>query len=390
MDTQTAGIITMLANALTEKNRPLPEDFDWETLAGELPKYKNLRGLLIRGAALAGVPRSHPVVKEMMIGFLEDIRRSKNQMQQLQAVYSAFDANGIDYMPVKGAVLKKLYPQPELRMMEDADVLIRVEQMPAIEPIMLGMEMEQRRGDENEYTWNHPKLLLELHKALLPSGFGELSEYLKNGWECAVKEPEGSAYKMREEDHFVFLVIHFAKHYMRGSISPKDICDFWVFRNAYPGLDETYIEAEMKKLKLTDFYQNIRSVLDCWFCGAAPTAAAEAMTEAVFRHGVADERTTFWGYSILSRQNGPGGLGSSKLRFLLSRIFPSLSFMQARYPVLMKKPWLFPVYWFVRWFQLIFQKNGLGWGSEVLLKEDAFRQYAQQLQAVGLGNRIHE
>lgn len=39
----------------------------------------------------------------------------------------AFDAGGIDYMPLKGSILKDLYPRHEMRMMGDADILIRME-----------------------------------------------------------------------------------------------------------------------------------------------------------------------------------------------------------------------------------------------------------------------
>ncbi len=390
MDTQTLGIITLLSNALTENGRALPADFDWEALSSDLPQYKNLRGLLIRGATLAGVPRSHPVVKEMMIGFLEDIRRSRNQMQQLQAVYDAFDAQGVDYMPVKGAVLKKLYPQPEMRMMEDADILIRTEQIPIIGEIMRGMGMEERRGDKNEYVWNHPKLLLELHKSLVSSDFGEFSEYLKNSWDHAEKEPTGNAYRMHREKHFVFLVIHFAKHYMRGNISPKDICDFWVFRNAYPDLEEAYIEAEVQKLGLTEFYHNILEILNNWFCGGAATPAVQIMTKDIFQHGVADDETVRWGHAILSRQDTPGALGKSKFRFVMTRIFPPLATMQYRYPILLRKAWLTPVFWFVRWFELIFLQKRLDQAAHVLLKDDALQDYADHLHAVGLGRTLQK
>ena len=41
------------------------------------------------------------------------------------ALITPLDENGIDYMPLKGACLKLIYPQPELRLMGDADILIK-------------------------------------------------------------------------------------------------------------------------------------------------------------------------------------------------------------------------------------------------------------------------
>ena len=384
MDAQTTGLITLLRNALTESSDILPEGFDWDAFSNELDQYKNLRGLLIRGATLAGIPRSHPVIKQLMIGFLEDIRRSRNQMQQLQAVYAAFDAQGVDYMPVKGAVIKTMYPQPEMRMMEDADILIRTEQLPAIRNIMLSMGMEERPGADNEYTWNHPKLLLELHKSLMADELGEYSRYLKSGWSSAIKEAEGNAYRMKEEDHFIFLVIHFAKHYMRGNISPKDICDLWVFRGAYPRMDEAYIEAELKKVRLADFYHNILAVLDSWFCRAEAVPAVDLMTEAVFQHGLADYKTCQWNHDLLSHRSETDSMILSKLRFAVEKLFPPLTAMRFSYPILMKWPWLMPVFWLVRWFQFLFKKRGTDRAVDVLLHEDTLHDYAEHLHAVGL------
>lgn len=390
MDVQKTGIITMLCNALTESSHPLPADFDWEALGSDPSRYKNLRGLLIRGANLAGIPRSHPVIRELMIGFLEDIRRSRNQMQQLQAVYDAFDAQGVDYMPVKGAVLKTLYPQPELRMMEDADILIRTQQLPAIRQIMLAMGMEERSGDTNESIWNHPKLLLELHKTLISSRFGDFLDYLHNSWDFAEKEPQGNAYRFREENHFIFLVIHFAKHYMHGSAAPKDICDLWVFRKAYAKMDEDYILSELQKVDLAEFYKNILAVLNAWFRGGDFTEQAELITDDVFGHGAADQTAAQWSHMILSRQDSPQSLGKTKCMFLLQKIFPPRHILQARYPILMKKPLLTPLYRIRRWFEILFLQKRLGRAVDVLVKGDALQDYTDHLTRVGLGKTLQK
>lgn len=384
MDVQKKGIITMLCNALTESCHPISEDFDWNALNSDPTQYKNLRGLLIRGATLAGIPRNHPVLREMLFGFMEDIRRSRNQMQQLQEVYKAFDLHGVDYMPVKGAVLKNLYPQPELRMMEDADILIREEQLPTIRQIMINMGMEERAGDINESIWNHPKLLLELHKTLISSQFSEFLDYLRNSWDFAEKEPNGSAYRFREEAHFIFLIIHFAKHYMHGNISPKDVCDLWVFRNAYPDLDESYIETILKKINILDFYKNILSVLDSWFKGAEFSFEAELITEVVFQHGITDDDVSHWSYSIISRQDSVNSLKKAKFMLVIQKICPPLYIMQVHYPILLKKPSLVPFYHVRRWFSVVFLQKRLRTAVDVLIKEDALKEYREHLNKVGL------
>ena len=46
-------------------------------------------------------------------------------------------------MPLKGCNMKALYPSPELRVMGDADILIRVEQYDRIRPIIQSLGFEE-------------------------------------------------------------------------------------------------------------------------------------------------------------------------------------------------------------------------------------------------------
>ena len=389
MDSQLSGIVTLIRSALKDETHTLPEDFDWENAVSVMYTH-HLVGIAVRGAARCGVPRSHPAVRQLTALFCKDVQASRRQTQMLQMVYAMFQDSGIQYMPVKGAVLKPMYPQSELRAMGDADVLILEEQYPKIRSLMLSLGLREEVESDHEYVWHGGGFKLELHKRLIPSYNKDYYAYYGDGWRLARKDGQSSAHYLSPEDHFIYLLVHFAKHYRDGSISAKNICDFWVCRNVGPGLDEEYIRAELKKLKLLDFYGNVLDLLNTWFEGAAPTQAVEILTRTAFQGGIYSFEESQITASVLKLTKETESLSDSKQKLLLRKLFPPVGVLSQRFPVLKKYPVLLPFIWVVRWFDaLVIRpgqiKRGLSESRE-LMKTDADRvsRYENQLRAVGL------
>ena len=166
METQHLGIITLLRSALNKEKLSLPNDFNLEDSFG-LINYHQLTGLALQGATLCGIPRNNPVFVRMTLSFCKSLQESKNQMVKLHQIYSLFDRENIDYLPIKGAVIKSLFQKPEYRLMGDADILIHPEEYPRIREIMIEAGMENIKETDYELVWYSPALTVELHKRLI-------------------------------------------------------------------------------------------------------------------------------------------------------------------------------------------------------------------------------
>ena len=389
LDNQLLGIVTLLRSALKDEILKLPEDFDWDSGAKTLYEH-HLVTLAVRGASRCGVPRTHPSVRNLMALFCENVATSRLQMQQLDAVYELFQEHGIEYMPVKGAVLKPLYPQAELRVMGDADILIRQEQYPKIRELLLSLGMRQDIESDHEYIWCSNNLKLELHKRLIPSYNKDYYAYYGTGWKLARRSGNSSAYSLSPEDHFIYLLVHFAKHYRDGSISAKNICDFWVYRKAFPDMDENYICTELEKLKLLAFYRHILELLDTWFEGAPATKAVEILTETAFRGGIETQLEANQIVSVIKLRKEAVSLSGSKYRVFWRKVFPPVSAIAHRYPVLLKAPALLPVIWVVRAFEILFlhadrRRNGMEMSRKLMdIDTGEITAYEEKLRSVGL------
>ena len=109
MNTTQQGIIRLLKSAVTGQSCSLPEGFELEA-ACEIIKKQGLITLAYEGAALCGISRQDPVMRNLFQQYYTCLLRSERQMAQVNRIFQAFENAGIDYLPFKGCVMKSLYP----------------------------------------------------------------------------------------------------------------------------------------------------------------------------------------------------------------------------------------------------------------------------------------
>ena len=246
MNSIQLGVLTLLKSAITGDCYPLPEGFDMEQALPVL-KHHGIQTMGYLGAIHCGISKAEPVMQRLFTYYCRSTVFSQRQLNKLQEIVVAFDENSIDYMPLKGAIMKHLYPSNELRPMADADVLIRVEQYDRIIPVMQELGFSFDKESDHELHWECPELHVELHKRLVPSNNGDLCSYYLSPWRFAILK-SGHCYQMSAEDQFVFLFVHFVKHFRGGGIGCRHVVDLWVFRKKHPEMDQSYIHQELNKI----------------------------------------------------------------------------------------------------------------------------------------------
>lgn len=346
MNILQSGIIKLLKCAVTEEQGSLPETFNLES-AMELIQRHHVKPLAFEGALLCGIPRQNPAMQSLFRAYCRVVQTSERQKQALQKVFAAFRENGIDYMPLKGTNLKALYPKPELRVMGDADVLIRMEQYERIVPIMNSLGFTLQNTSNHDFAWKSDALYLELHHRLIPSYDKDFFDYYGDGWQLA-RATTKNCFAMTPEDTFLYLFTHFAKHFREGGIGCRHVLDLWVYIRSYPELDMSYIEGELEKLRLLEFYRNIRQMISVWFDDGPVDEKTDFLTDFIFASGSWGEMESKAISLGLRNSRQSETAWGSRLRYLWDRLFPPLSELQNRYAVLKKAPCLLPAVWLSR------------------------------------------
>ena len=381
METIHSGLIALLKSALTRQPQSLPEGFELEA-ALPLIRRHHMIPLAFEGALRCGIPRSHPVMQTLFRSYCRAIQVSEGQLGELGRIYDAFRQAEIDYLPLKGCNMKHRYPRPELRMMGDADILIRVEQYHRIIPVMEGLGFVFKQETDHELVWQSPALYVELHKHLMPTPNVDFHGFFGDGWQLA-RRGEGSRHDMTPEDEFVFVFSHFAKHYRDGGIGCRHVADLWVFRSFFPDLDWGAVEGTLEKLRLLEFYGNIRRLLAVWFEDAPADEKTDFLTAFILgsgSFGSGESRVTSRAVRD-TRHTLPGITG--RMVYLWQTAFPPVMTLRGKYRVLNRAPWLLPVVWLVRpFYKVLFEwrtlerqrrnLNAVSW-ENIRTRRDALR-----------------
>lgn len=348
-------VIALVKSAITGQKEPLSKSFDINEIL-KIAKIHQIYGLIYYGALNCGVNSDDPAMLEMFMQVCKSIAISEKQMYEINRVCSTFKQESIDFMTLKGTVLKSMYPKSEMRIMGDADILIKTEQYDKIMPIMTDLGFIDKTESDHELIWTKPELFLELHKRLIPSYNKDYYSYFGDGWQLA-KIQDGSCFSMTDEDQMIYLFTHFSKHYRDGGIGIRHMVDLYVYRNAKTNLDEKYMETAFKKLCLYDFYINVIKTLDVWFADGEHNEKSDLITDVIFNSGVYGTHEKNVLATTLKASGDSKSIKNAKFKRIIQMTFPELKFMKLHYGFLGKYPFLLPITWIMRIFTVVFFKR---------------------------------
>lgn len=351
MDLFQKEFINIIQSAFSFPKDSISPEFDWDK-AIDTAKKHNIVAAFYYGALNCGADKTSQHMTRLFSLTCRSLMISEPQMYETERITAEFEKENIEYMPLKGMVLKTLYPKPEMRTMGDADILIKLEQYGRIEEIMKKLGFEYQRETDHEYVWHNNSLLVELHKSVITSYNKDFYEYFGSGWKVAHNISGTSRYEMSIEDFYIYIFVHFTKHYRVSGIGIKHLLDLWVFSEKHPELNRDYIADELKKMNLYTFYGNILNTIDAWFNKGTDTDITDFITNVLFDSGQYGSGSK----ALVSRsmRDNSGSVRKRKLSMFLKRMFLPYREMKNRYSILAKLPFLLPIMWIVRWFELAF------------------------------------
>lgn len=373
----------MLRSAITGEKLPLPEDFRLED-GDRLIKSQSLLPMIYQGAYNCGISPKTEQMRLYQQEYYRLLMRHERQMRAVESVCRAFEENGIDYVLLKGCVMKPLYPNPEMRIMGDADILIRQEQYEKIRPVMERLGFREDVESAYDVHWLGKDILVELHRRLYAPEQTDLCRYFENIWEKAEKV-SGSRHAMTDVDTYLHIFTHMTKHFRHCGIGARQIVDLQVYRMTHPRMDEAKLEQALAILDLTEFHRNILQLLRVWFEGAKEDPLTDAMTDYIFSSGNwGSMETKMYTEALL---HAAGDTKQAHGRSVLRTLFPELSYLQGSYNILFRHPWLYPVFCVVRWVDvLLHRRKNIGMRLGILrsMSEEKVTDHKAFLDAIGL------
>lgn len=250
---------------------------------------------------------------------IKSVFRYENQNYELGRIKKLFEENEIQFIALKGSVIRDFYPEPWMRTSCDIDVLVKkddIEKASSLLSETLKYKTDNNRSTHDVTFFSDGGVCLELHFDLNESTF-RIFEPLSNAWKYAhIKDGKKYEFELDREFFVFYHLVHMAKHFSIGGCGIKPFIDLLILKQA-----NFYNEEKLLKLcstyKLKKFYIKVNDLLNVWFLGKGHTETTQYLEQYVITGGV------YGSYSnrVFVKQSKSGG----KVSFLLRRAFPSLT-----------------------------------------------------------------
>lgn len=290
----------------------------------------------------------------------------------------------IPFIPLKGSVLRRYYPEPWMRTSCDIDVLVHAEDLQRAVSY-LSDNLGYRRESQNSHDismFTQGGVHIEVHYDLVEDNrANSAAAVLKSIWNVAVKHDGCNyQYEMPDEMFYFYHIAHMAKHFVgTGGCGIRPFLDIWVLNHRID------FNRENREKLLSDggfgvFAKQAELLSEVWFGNAEHTEITREMEEYILRGGVYGTTTN----RVAVQQQKQGG----KLKYALSKIFIPYDIIKFHYPILQKHKWLTPIMEVRRWGKLIFcghlkrTVNELKYNSTI--SEDVVAEARTLLKNVGL------
>lgn len=260
------------------------------------------------------------------------------QDEERSNVLRDLEEAGIWYMPLKGAIIKDLYPAYGLRPMSDNDILIDQEKADDVKRIM-----EKRSfwtihfgyGHQDDYL-KPPFLHFEMHRVLFDSSLTMLHEYYKDLKHKLIKdEDNGYGYHFNEEDFYIYMIAHLYKHYYWEGAGLRALLDIYVYLNQKQRpLNWHYLEIELRRAGIDSFEKKIRKL--------ALTVFSEGVTDNLSKREktMLDTIISFGDYGQGKENQFTGIIPICK--YMARRLFVPMDVVKVSYPMAYKHKILLP------------------------------------------------
>ena len=266
-----------------------------------------------------------------------------------QQMCQTLEAAQIPFLPLKGSVLRKYYPEPWLRTSCDVDILVREDILEtATDVLQKKLKYSAPQKTDHDMSMFAPNgVHLELHFTTLDEGrLPEAQTVLAGVWDDATPQTAGMYHHIMSDEMFYFYhIAHMAKHFENGGCGIRPFLDLWLLNHCVEH-DADKRNNLLAQGGMLQFAREAEKLSEVWFSGIAADHVSLLLEDFVLHGGL--YRSQKGAFAILR------GRGKTKLQYALYKIFLPYREMKRYYPILEKHKWLTPFYEVFRWVKVMF------------------------------------
>ena len=156
---------------------------------------------------------------------MNDIYLFVHRDSALDSIRDCFEKNCIDFVLLKGSVLRNLYPEQWMRTSCDIDVLVREEDLDnAVSALQKETDFKYAKRLYHDVSLIIPNVHLELHFSI-KENMDNIDKLLCKAWEYAIKQEGSMQYCFSPEYQIFHVVAHMSYHFVHGGLGIRPYID---------------------------------------------------------------------------------------------------------------------------------------------------------------------
>lgn len=285
------------------------------------------------------------------IELLKALSRDERMTFELEQACNILEEAKIPFLPLKGAVIRELYPKTWLRTSCDIDIYV--------EEANVDLAIDyfcKNYGYKYLYLSDYDKVVIS------PSGFHIEIHYVLRGIDnaeirmlkdvpplCSLVKGWRYRMQMELESLYAYCIAHAHKHFMLSGCGIRSFVDIMLFEARF-NINKDKLGDILQDKNLYNFYQGCKQLVNVWFYNGEHNELTRKMGGFVINSGVyGDEKNAI--LLKYSRLNG------NKIKQLFKRFWIDYSSLSWLYPILRKHKWLTPFFQVIRWFKIFKPKK---------------------------------
>lgn len=376
MNNQFNNFLHIIQFAINQKLEHLV-DPDWYQLT-EIAKQQNLLAIFNEGCV--EYSKVYPLPQELQKECFEQSTRliiwQAKRTKAFLSVYDKLVAVGLKPLILKGLVCRSMYgAYADHRPSSDEDIYIKKEDFPLIHKILMeqGFQMEQlevtdkvlSQAQEISFYNNNIDLYLEVHLNVMGNeNFirKKMNTFFETVHESnmRIKIDGHIIYTLNPTDHYLYLFLHFFKHFTLSGIGIRQVIDMFLFDKTYHDqIDWKLVEDRIREVSAYKLYLDVRFIgktylgfpvdADC------DNSRVQTLLEDILEGGCFGNESR--DYS-LSANVATSAMNKHNKLSLLRIAFPESRNLTKGYPILYKQPYLLPFIWILRLAKFVLYKGG--------------------------------
>ncbi len=299
--------------------------------------------------------------------------RHEMMLQAQSEIYQVLEEAEVDYVPLKGAVIRDLYPEAWMRTSGDIDILVREASLEqAKEALISKLGYRVMKNNYHDIAMLSPQgMLLELHFQISENE-EKMDRMLTKVWEY-VSHLEAGSHRMEMTNEYLLFhsYAHMLYHFMNGGCGIRYVIDIWILEQKL-AYDAAKLEKLLEVCGMCAFASYTRKLARVWFEGEVHDHETTLMQMYIIEAGLFGDVKS----KVKARKVKTEGKGE----YLLQRVFIPYKEFCSSYPILSKYPVLYPYYTVKRWFKIFDRRKAEQAIYEIQLNQEMHGESVQKLR----------